>query len=72
MDSPYLTVKEVASFLKKSPKWVYARQAQIPGRFKLAGAIFFDRDILQSNLKELASKPAKRPARTCPDKHGLT
>ena len=72
MDSPYLTVKEVAILLRKSEKWVYAKRTQIPGQFKLAGAIFFDRDILKSRLKELAFKPTKRLARACPDKHGLT
>jgi hypothetical protein len=56
MQSPYLTVKEVAALFRKSPKWVYLRQAEIPGAFRVAGSIFFDREILESSLKERAAK----------------
>ncbi|CAB1059417.1 hypothetical protein D1BOALGB6SA_4179 [Olavius sp. associated proteobacterium Delta 1] len=45
MKSPYLTVDEVATLLRKSSKWVYNKKRQIPGYFKLAGSIFFDREI---------------------------
>ena len=73
MQSPYLTVREVAALFRKSEKWVYLRQAEIPGAFRVAGSIFFDREILESSLKELASakSPAPKPARACPNKHGL-
>ena len=71
MKSPYLTVDEVADFLRKSPKWVYTKKRQIPGYFKLGGSIFFDREILLSHLKELAFKPTSKVSRTSFDKHGL-
>lgn len=58
MNSPYLSVKEVAAFLNKSEKWVYLNQTKLPGYFKLAGAIFFDKDILLSTLKSKATKKA--------------
>ncbi len=58
MNSPYLTVKEVASYLNKSEKWVYLNQAKLPGYFKLAGAIFFDKDILLATLKAKATRKA--------------
>jgi hypothetical protein len=71
MQSPYLTVKEVAALFGKSTKWVYLRQAEIPGAFRVAGSIFFDREILESSLKELASAPTPKRVRACPNKHGL-
>ncbi len=72
MDSRYLSVGEVALLLGKSQKWVYQKKGVIPGYFKLAGSIFFDREILLSRLKEFASQPAKRyrpDGRN--DRHGL-
>ena len=71
MKSPYLTVDEVAEFLRKSSKWVYTKKQQIPGYFKLGGSIFFDREILQAHLKELAFKPTPKVSRNPSDKHGL-
>jgi hypothetical protein len=71
MESPYFTVEEVATLLRKSTKWVYAKKHYIPGYFKLAGSIFFDGEILTSRLKELASKPYKKPNRAYDDRHGL-
>jgi predicted DNA-binding transcriptional regulator AlpA len=59
MESPYLTIKEVARFLNKSEKWVYLKQQEIPGYFKLAGSIFFDREVLLSALKSKATKAVK-------------
>jgi predicted DNA-binding transcriptional regulator AlpA len=56
MNSPYLTVKEVAQYLNKSSKWVYLNKTRIPGYFKLADSIFFDRDVLLSALKSKAAK----------------
>jgi predicted DNA-binding transcriptional regulator AlpA len=58
MNSPYLSVKEVASFLNKSVKWVYLNQEKLPGYFKLAGAIFFDKDILLASLRAKATRKA--------------
>jgi predicted DNA-binding transcriptional regulator AlpA len=60
MDSPYLTVKEVAQLLNKSEKWCYLKKDQLPGYFKLAGSIFFDKDVLLATLKSQATKPVKR------------
>ena len=71
MKSPYLTVDEVASLLRKSSKWVYTKKTKIPGYFKLGGSILFDREILESHLKELALKPTQKVSRTTSDKHGL-
>jgi len=72
MDSRYLSVGEVSLLLGKSQKWVYQKKGVIPGYFKLAGSIFFDREILLSSLKEYASRPTKRhrpDSRN--DRHGL-
>ena len=71
MKSPYLAVDEVAALLRKSTKWVYIKKEQIPGYFKLAGSIFFDREILQEHLKEQAFKPTKKVSRTYDDRHRL-
>ena len=59
MDSPYLTIKEVSKLLNKSEKWCYLKKDQLPGFFKLAGSIFFDRDVLLATLKSKASKSVK-------------
>jgi len=58
MNSPYLSVKEVAQLLGKSSKWVYMSKDRLPGYFKLAGAIFFDKDILLASLKAKATRKA--------------
>jgi hypothetical protein len=60
MDSPFLTVKEVAKLLNKSEKWCYLKKDQLPGYFKLAGSIFFDKDVLLATLRNQATKPVKR------------
>jgi len=60
MESPYLTVKEVAEFLHKSEKWVYLHKESIPGYFRLALSIFFDKDVLLATLKSQATKPVRR------------
>ena len=59
MESPYLTVKEVAAILNKSEKWCYLKKESLPGYFKLAGAIFFDKEVLLATLKAKATKPIK-------------
>lgn len=56
MDSPYLTVKEVAQLLNRSEKFVYLKKNEIPGFFKLAGSIFFDKEVLLTALKAKATK----------------
>ncbi len=56
MSSPYLTIKEVAQLLGRSEKWCYLKKESIPGYFKLAGSIFFDREVLLSTLKSKATK----------------
>ena len=72
MDSPYLSVIEVAELFARSEKWVYQNKSEIPGYFKLAGSIFFDREILVSSLRNAASRPAKRQKPNSPsDRHGL-
>ena len=72
MGSPYLSVAQVAQLLGKSPKWVYQKKGVIPGFFKLAGCIFFDREILMSGLKAAATQPAKRQKPDSRnDRHGL-
>ena len=58
--SSNLTIKEVAQLLNKSEKWCYLKKDQLPGYFKLAGSIFFDRDVLLSTLKAKATTPVKR------------
>jgi len=59
MNSPYLTIKEVSQLLGRSEKWCYLKKEQIPGYFKLAGSIFFDRDVLLSTLRSKAKKTIK-------------
>ena len=61
--SPYLTVKEVAELLGRSQKFVYSKKDLIPGYFKLAGSIFFDKDVLLLTLKTKATMPIKRLSR---------
>ncbi len=72
MDKPYLSVAEVAELFARTQKWVYQHKSEIPGYFKLAGSIFFDREVLLSGLKTAATRPTKRqkPDSTS-DRHGL-
>ena len=60
MNSPYLSVKEVAQFLNKSEKWVYLSKESIPGFFRLANSIFFDKEVLLATLKTKATRPVNR------------
>lgn len=75
MENLYITVEEVAELLRKSPKWVYSHKEQIPGYFKIQGAIFFDRNVMIQSLRELATnpKPTQIKARrvSTEDQHGL-
>ena len=69
---PYLSVGEVAALLGKSEKWVYSNKEEIPGFFRLAKSIFFDKETLMGELKILASqKPARKAAVGVNDAHGL-
>lgn len=70
---PYLTVGEVAVLLGKCEKWVYSNKEEIPGFFRLAKSIFFDQEVLFSDLKSRASKPAARKSASpsSEDRHGL-
>ena len=71
--SSYLSVGETASLLGKSEKWVYAHLSELPGAFKLGGSWFIDKDILTSELKLLAQKPARQSTqKPVGDRHGLT
>jgi hypothetical protein len=72
MSNPYLSVGEVAQLLGVSVKFVYKHGRELPGYLKIAGLIRFDRDVLQSRLKELASQPSKRDrAVSYSSRHGL-
>ena len=73
MDARFLSVGEVALLLGMSNKWVYRHKAELPGFFKLAGTIFFDREILLSSCGDLIRKSAKSVRPSSPmDKYGLT
>ena len=39
MNTQFLSVKEAATMLGRSPKWVYLNKEGIPGFFRLAGSI---------------------------------
>ncbi len=72
MDFHYLSVGEGALLPGKFQKWVYQKKGVIPGYFKLAGSIFFDREILLLNLRNAATQPAKRQKPDVRnDRHGL-
>lgn len=69
---PYLTVEEVASLFGKSGKWVYSNKEEIPGFFKVAKSIFFDKEILMSEIKTRAvRKPTRKSPESVHDAHGL-
>ena len=70
--NPYLSVEEVASLFGKSEKLVYSNKEQIPGFFRLAKSIFFDKEILMSELKiRAAKKPTRKSPEGVHDAHGL-
>jgi predicted DNA-binding transcriptional regulator AlpA len=69
--SQFLSINEVAALLGKSSKWVYQRQAEIPGRFQIAKSIFFDKEALLNSLREWAtSQPQTNHAHSV-GRHGL-
>jgi len=59
MNSPYLTVKEVANLLNVSCKWVYANKHHLPGYIKINGLIRFNRHTLIKGLEQLTLQPQK-------------
>lgn len=70
--NPYLTVEEVALLFRKSGKWVYTNKEHIPGYFRVAKSIFFDKEILMSELRARAvQKPARKRHESVHDVHGL-
>ncbi len=73
MDSKFLSVKEAASMLGRSSKWVYLNKDDIPGFFRLAGSIFFDQTVLLSSIETLISKSSLREKRVDSrnDRHSL-
>ena len=71
MDSQFLSVKEVAVLLSKSEKWVYLSKESIPGYFKLAKSIFFDKQLLLTTLRQLAAQPKQNKPKGRNDPHGL-
>jgi hypothetical protein len=71
MDSQFLSVKEVATLLNKSEKWVYLSKESLPGYFKLAKSIFFDKQLLLISLRQLATQPKQNKPKGRNDPHGL-
>lgn len=70
--SPFLTVGEVATTLRKSEKWVYRHAGDIPGSLKLFGSWLFDRQTLLEELKKRSRIAPKEKDRDNPtDRHGL-
>ena len=51
----YLSIKEVASYLGLSDKWVYLHQKEIPGYLKVAGKTLYDKEVLIKELKKRSS-----------------
>lgn len=68
----FLSAKEVSEILGKSLKWVYANKDEIPGMFYLGKAYFWDRDVLLTGLKELATSPKGKARGKLVSKHGLS
>ena len=56
MESQFLSVKEAATMLGRSSKWVYLNKEGIPGFFRLAGSIFFDQTVLLDSIESLVSR----------------
>ena len=48
----YLSVKQVASILSVSDKFVYLHQREVPGYLTVAGKVLFDADVLLKELKK--------------------
>jgi len=73
MDSKFLSVKEAASLLGRSAKWVYLNKDDIPGFFRLAGSIFFDQTVMLSSIETLISKSSLKEKRvdSLNDRHSI-
>ncbi len=64
-----MTVNEVADYLMMSPKWVYQHSKEIPGYFRVAGAIFFNRETL---IKFTVGHVPTKPKESMSDnRHGI-
>jgi hypothetical protein len=63
-EKTFLSAGEVAQLLRRSLKWVYSHANLRPGGFKLSGTWFWDKEILISELRALAKKPARTPLRS--------
>lgn len=69
-----LSVVHVAEILDAGESWVYNNKLKIPGYYKIAGLIRFDRDTLLNWIKQNCTQPTKPSSRVSPvreDKHGL-
>ena len=73
MESQFLSVKEAATMLGRSSKWVYLNKEGIPGFFRLAGSIFFDQTVLLDSIESLISKNGQREKKVDSrnDRHSL-
>ena len=57
MDSPMMSVQDVADYFQVGIKWVYVNKSKIPGFQKIGGLIVFNRQTLLEHTK--GYKPAK-------------
>lgn len=73
MNTQFLSVKEAATMLGRSSKWVYLNKEGIPGFFRLAGSIFFDQSVLLGSIESLISKNGLKEKRVDSrnDRHAL-
>ncbi|RJQ67353.1 MAG: DNA-binding protein [Desulfobacteraceae bacterium] len=71
MDSPMMTVQEVADYFKVSLKWVYKNKAQIPGFLKINGLILFNRQTLLEHTQGLIPTKKVRSDGSYSDRHSL-
>lgn len=73
MNTQFLSVKEAATMLGRSSKWVYLNKEGIPGFFRLAGSIFFDQSVMLSSIELLISKNGLKEKRVDSrnDRHSL-
>jgi excisionase family DNA binding protein len=67
----FYTVKEVASYLGVSEKWVYRHRDLVPGHFKLGSLLLFDRRILEEEIAKRAKQSAKPVTKGGASNHGL-
>lgn len=70
MERKLLGVKDVATILEKSERWVYQKKTEIPGYFKLGGAIFFDSRTFWQWIETNCTQPKVKPD-SARGRHGL-